>query len=312
MSRVFVSTVAVTAVLTVPMFAIIGGGPRPLSAVLTLLALSAAGGWGIVAVRARTRAVVDAAILGERARMADELHDFAAHDMSVVMVHAQALAVATDPIEVAEARRAIARSASRALGSLRATIDAVQTDGGLRERIGALVDDLELLGYRVDCTAPAASSMPHASSAVFEHVVTESITNILKHGGRGGGEVRISVSENADRDVITIWSSAGAPVIATPAVAPHDFPAGGTGLRRLSDLLTPSGGSLSAGPAGRGWSVTAAIPRSPDTGEVRVPVSRGRRAVSGRRASPMVRSGSRLTRSSMSRAAAHERDHPHA
>lgn len=303
MSRVLASTAAATAVLAVLTLAIVSGGLGLLPAALMLLMLSTTAWWVIGAVRAHIRTVVDAAIRVERARVADELHDFAAHDMTVVMVHAQALAVTTDPIEVAESRRAIARAAARALGSLRATIDAVQPEGGVLARIGTLVDELEPLGYRVSCTAPVTSSMPRASSAVLEHVVTESVTNIIKHGGRGGGEVRITVSEDADRDVITIWSSVRAPMIATPAPTPYDFPAGGTGLRRLSDLLTPSGGTLSAGPAGRGWSVTASIPRSPGTGEARAPASRSRRSVSGRQASPVAPSGSRVTRPSSPRAA---------
>ena len=217
-------------------------------------------GWAISwAVRPRTLSALDAAVAEERARISDELHDFVAHDITVVMIHAQALAVNEDPVAAEEARQAISRSAGRALQSIRRTVLPESDPRGLSARIRSAGEELAELGYRVRCDAEVPTGLAPASRAALEHVVTESVTNVIKHGSCGG-EVHIGLSADPEACTVTIRNSA--PRNSAAADDPRNvIPGGGTGLRRLREMLGCCGGTFTAGPAEQGWLVSARVPR---------------------------------------------------
>ena len=228
-----------------------------------LLALSTMpllGWWLVNAAKVRIRTAIDEAIAGERKRIADELHDFVAHDMTVVVVHAHALAVSANAVEAEQARQAISRSASRALNSMRQTIGAVRQGDGVLTRLRSVSDELQQLGYRVRCDIRALNGLSPASASALEHVASESATNIIKHCP-GPADVRLSVSEGADQLLLSIWNGGPDDSEYTGAVSAPRLPSGGTGLHRLRELVGADGGTLTAGPSGGGWVVTASVPR---------------------------------------------------
>lgn len=227
---------------------------------LVLSAMPLLGWWLVNAAKARIRTAIHAAVSAERKRIADELHDFVAHDMAVVVVHAQALAVSANAAEAEQARQAISRSASRALNSMRQTIGTVRRGDGVVTRLRSVSDELQQLGYRVRCDIRAINGLSPASASALEHVASESATNIIKHCPRPA-DVRLSVSEGADHLLLSIWNGGPDDSGRTGTVSTPRIPSGGTGLHRLRELLGTDGGTLTAGPSGAGWVVTASVPR---------------------------------------------------
>lgn len=222
------------------------------------------------------------AVVGERLRIARELHDVLAHNLTLVNAQAGVAEylLATQPQAAAAALRDITRHTSRAIDELRATIgllrqadtdpDTDLEDGGFDAGmhpvpgIGALdglVQSHRSTGARISLVqsgVPGALDQ-HADLAAFR-IVQEALTNAAKHAP--GRAVEISLA----------WSDPGVRirVVSLPlptGVRGHAPPGTGHGLIGMRERALAAGGQLRVGrlPDGR-FEVVASLPARHDPG----------------------------------------------
>lgn len=199
----------------------------------------------------------------ERIRIARELHDVVAHHMSVVALQAGVAeyVLEADP---ATARRALgdAGSASRAaLQEMGRLLDALRTDEGpsdfspqpglaqvegLAERLRGVGLDVRVLweGERRDLGA--------GLELCVYRVVQESLTNALRHAGRGSAATVTVRYDAADLVVEIVDDGSGSAVTVGGA---------GRGIAGMRERVELYGGELIAGPRrGGGFRVALRLP----------------------------------------------------
>ncbi|MGI5522057.1 sensor histidine kinase [Micromonospora sp. CA-259024] len=202
------------------------------------------------------------AVLGERVRIARELHDVVAHHVSVMGVQASACrrVFDRDPGKARTALTAIEQSARtavdelrRMLGVLRATADAdaePPATGGI-ERIGELVERARAAGLTATLGVygdPVA--VPESVSQAAYRVTQEAVTNTLKHAGADLLDVRVRYLAREVEVDVTDDGRAGGRADAV-----------GLGLIGMRERVSAHDGDLEAGPrAAGGWRVRARFP----------------------------------------------------
>jgi signal transduction histidine kinase len=199
-----------------------------------------------------------AAAVEERGRIARELHDIAAHDLSAIVVQAGAAdrLVDGDPAAAKEVLRNIRGQGRDTLAALRQLVGVLRADdaAGRAPQPGlARVDDLfavaRAAGMALTVTVegePGPLSR-QADLAAFR-VVQEALTNARRHA--------------AGRPVIVrIVHGTGVRLEIANPVATADVPGAGHGLAGMRERTRQAGGTLTAGPTGDGrWLVAAALP----------------------------------------------------
>ncbi|GIE82312.1 two-component sensor histidine kinase [Actinoplanes philippinensis] len=203
---------------------------------------------------------VDQVKLLERERLARDLHDTVAHHVSAMAIRAQAgIAVSrTSPEAAVDALRVIEAEAVRALGEMRTMVRALRGGDPAELTPSPAIADLAALAgpspegpeVTVAIDGELGDLSPAVGTAIFR-LAQESVTNARRHGRHA---TRIAVRVSADA--------------ATVRLCVTDDGDGGTvrgggfglaGMRERAELL---GGVCEAGPAaGRGWTVTAVLPR---------------------------------------------------
>jgi signal transduction histidine kinase len=242
------------------------------------IAAAAAGGYGRRANNRRRRAVVEAQ-RAQRLGLARDLHDFVAHDVTGIVVQAQAaqFAGSDDPRVAAEALRRIEEAGLQALSSmdkalemLRAEPDIAVTDPGVLSEPTGLRELPRLLarfstgaGTVIDAHVDRelVEQLPEAVSAVAYRVVVEGLTNVRRHAPHATRvEVRIAGGSRSCRLEVSLINDLPHPL---EDALPRDAVAGGAGLPELTRLVRDMGGDLSAGPHDGGWRLTAWLPLTP-------------------------------------------------
>jgi signal transduction histidine kinase len=197
----------------------------------------------------------------ERVLLARELHDTVAHHVSAIAVHAQAgrALAATSPSAPLEALEVIEVEASRTLAEMRAMVRVLRNETPADYAPQPGVADLERLagpspaGPRVEVGVSGdLAALPTAIDAAVYRIAQEAVTNALRHA-RNATVVDVRVA--GDRSAVSlVVRDDGEP---EPAV--HEAGFGITGMVERALLL---GGTCQAGPSpGRGWAVTATLPR---------------------------------------------------
>jgi signal transduction histidine kinase len=206
------------------------------------------------------------AVREERSRIARELHDVVAHEMTVMTVQAAAARRVLDkrPAEAAEALAAIESAGHQALTEMRRLLGVLRTDdaaGDLApqpgiERLGLLVEQMRDAGLAVDLTITGlARDVPAGIDVNAFRIVQEALTNTLKHGGpKARATVRLAFG--SDQLSIEVEDDGrGA------AEALTDTNGTGQGLVGMRERVALLRGELSAGPrAGGGYRVRARLP----------------------------------------------------
>jgi len=202
-----------------------------------------------------------AAVAVERGRIARELHDVIAHNVSMMVVQAAAAArvLAGDEPDVRGALRAIETTGRetvdemrRLLGVLRRADDglALAPQPGLRD-LESLVAHVREAGLPVELHVEGEPvALPPGLDLSAYRIVQEALTNALKHAGEARAEVTLRYETGAVR------------------IEVHDDGAGaadgfgsGHGLIGMRERVALWGGQLDAGRAdGGGWAVRALLP----------------------------------------------------
>ncbi|MFJ2552716.1 sensor histidine kinase [Microbacterium sp. NPDC087591] len=183
----------------------------------------------------------------ERVRIARDLHDVVAHQISVISLNAgvASSALETRPERAREALTTI-RSASRTvltdIGGLMALLRSDDTDdarslhpqSGLGER-DALIARFTAVGLHVDVDRDhIAATLSPASDHVAYLALQEGLTNAHKHGV--GGEVTVSIHTDADALVLTLVNARSTSSTARTV--------SGHGLRGLRERVTAVRGQV--------------------------------------------------------------------
>ncbi|RZT20081.1 signal transduction histidine kinase [Kribbella sp. VKM Ac-2569] len=151
--------------------------------------------------RAETVATLQAeqAQLRAREEIAREMHDVLGHRLSLLSVHAGALAYRPDAstAEVAGAAEIIRASAHQALQDLREVIGVLRAPVGELPQpafadLPALVEGSREAGIPVDLTLDAPGALPEHVGRTAYRIVQEGLTNAVKHAP--GEPVTISVT----------------------------------------------------------------------------------------------------------------------
>jgi signal transduction histidine kinase len=200
-------------------------------------------------------------VTDERLRIARELHDVVAHNISVINVQAGVARHLLDsrPDQaraalglVREASRTVLAEMSTVLGLLRTGEEENPTEPapGL-DRVSALVDTIGLAGLRTTWQQHGQPyRLPELADLAAYRIVQESLTNALKHGD---GTADLLIEHRTDAVVVEVTN----PV---PADAPSSA-TGGHGLMGMRERVTSLGGTFAAGPEDRSFRVRVEIPR---------------------------------------------------
>jgi len=212
----------------------------------------------------RTRAAVEQ----EQARIAREVHDIVAHDVSVIVAQAAAarrlLPADSSPGHTLQAIEVVGR---QALDGLRRLMHLVRTDGGgdLRspqptlDRLPALVDQVRDAGLPVDLVVEGRPRrLPGTLETNAYRIVQEALTNALKHAGPARARVVLDYRPDALR--VEIRDDGRGPLLAAaPAGGP--VPSGGFGLVSMRQRAALLDGRVDAGPGDSGgFRVIALLP----------------------------------------------------
>ncbi|WP_430501130.1 sensor histidine kinase [Micromonospora trifolii] len=207
------------------------------------------------------------AVLGERVRIARELHDVVAHHVSVMGVQASACrrVFDRDPGKARTALTAIEQSARTAVDELRRMLGVLRTSAGTDaappaaggvERIDELVERARAAGLTATLGVygdPVA--LPESVSQTAYRVTQEAVTNTLKHAEAALLDVRVRYLAREVEVDVTDDGRGGGP---TDTV--------GLGLIGMRERVTAHDGDLEAGPrAGGGWRVRARFPLATST-----------------------------------------------
>ncbi len=195
----------------------------------------------------------------EQARIARELHDVLAHNVSVMVVQAAAANDVFDarPEEARAALENIEATGRAALAELRRLLGVVR-DGGAGyapqpslERLDELVDQVRAAGLRLSVTIEGEPRpLPAGLDLAAYRVVQEALTNTLKHARARSAEIRLRFGPDC-LDVDVRDDGAGA----------ANGDGGGSGLIGMRERVAVYGGKLTAAPSpGGGFAVSASFP----------------------------------------------------
>jgi signal transduction histidine kinase len=201
---------------------------------------------------------------GERARIAREMHDVLAHRLSILSLHAGALAHRADLTadEVRQAAAVIRDNAHASLEELRVTLGSLREEdplGGPQpsfDDLAALVAEVREAGQRVEYRA-ALEQVEQLPPQVGRHVyriVQEALTNARKHAP--GAPVTVELSGACGTSVEVR--------VTNVADSPGELPVSsdGLGLIGLGERAALLGGTLSHHNDGDRFVVEASLPWS--------------------------------------------------
>ena len=204
------------------------------------------------------------ATLGERSRIAREMHDVLAHKVSLIAMHAGALEVNADagPEQVRQTAGLIRVTAREAMEDLRDVLGVLRagaTGDGTdlappprRDDIGRLVESSRAAGVQAELVMDL-DELPDAVARTAHRIVQESLTNVHKHARGAATVVTIAGDE---RHGVTVEV-----VNRRPVGGAALLPGSGAGLLGLGERVALVGGTFASGPTPEGgWCVDGVAP----------------------------------------------------
>ncbi|WP_336031421.1 sensor histidine kinase [Geodermatophilus sp. FMUSA9-8] len=200
------------------------------------------------------------AVMEERARIARELHDVVAHNLSVMTALADGAGYAQDGEQAARAVRQIATTGREALAEMHRLVGVLRTDDdgpgrapapGL-DGLPAVVEQVRAAGLPTSLTVTGRPAPLVAGAQLAVHrLVQEALTNTLRHA-RGARSAAVRLDWRAGELAVEVTDEGG------PAVLPERP---GHGLVGMRERVAAWDGTVVAGPRPEGgWRVAAVLP----------------------------------------------------
>lgn len=215
-----------------------------------------------------------AAVAQERARIARELHDIVAHNVSLMVVQT----IAADRVQdrdgakTHELHHVIEQTGRAAVGELRQLLHVLRADENedgapsrqlpqpTLQEIPRLVESVRTAGLDIDFTSRGEpAQLPAGSELAVYRVAQEALTNTLRHAGHT--RARLSLDWGPDSSLtVRVCDEGRRPgnTLPTPRVA---VKGAGHGLVGMRERIAAVGGALHVGPSpGGGFCVHATVP----------------------------------------------------
>lgn len=204
------------------------------------------------------------AVALERGRIAREMHDVVAHNVSVVVVQAVAAErlVETDPERARQAMRDVATTGRQALTEMRRLLGVLRDESAADDMVPqpgvgelrALAATIEDAGMPVELSIQGEERPLPASAALSAYrIVQEALTNSLRHAGPARARVILRYLPDVLEVHVSDNGSGG----------PQASEGEGHGLIGMRERVALFGGELEAGPRPEGgFAVVARIPTS--------------------------------------------------
>jgi signal transduction histidine kinase len=196
----------------------------------------------------------------ERARIAREMHDIVAHNLSVMIALADGAGFMAerDPARATGAMERVSRTGRHALAEMRRLLGVLRDDEaaalapqpGLPD-LDSLLEQVRAAGLHATLeTSGAPIALGASAELAVYRLVQEALTNTLKHAGPKAHAV-VRLHYDADGVEVEVTDDGEG----WPRVS-----AGGQGLAGMRERAAVYGGELEAGPApGGGWRVRARL-----------------------------------------------------
>ncbi|MFI1829602.1 histidine kinase [Streptomyces sp. NPDC020412] len=216
----------------------------------------------------------------QRLQLSRDLHDFVAHDVSGIVVQAQAalFVAASDPAQAVPALERIERAGLSALAAMDRTVALLgdasdasdasdESDAASRalpglDALPALVAEFGATGgldARLEVPPAVADALPRETGAVAYRVVVEALTNVRRHAP-GARRVAVRVVRTAAAVEVSVVNGPGAGG-RRPLSSRRARGSGGLGIPALTEHAAAAGGALAAGPtADGGWRLAVTFP----------------------------------------------------
>ncbi|MFE3945984.1 sensor histidine kinase [Streptomyces sp. NPDC059118] len=214
------------------------------------------------------------AVAAERARIARELHDVVAHNVSVMVVQADGAAYVMDaaPDQAKQALETISSTGRQALAEMRRLLGVLRT-GDAQEsgeyvpqpdvgQIEDLIEQVRQTGLAVDFKIEGTPrSLPSGVELTAYRIVQEALTNTRKHGGPdAGASVRLVYFDDG-LGLLVEDDGRGA---AHELYEDGGADGAGHGMIGMRERVGMVGGTLDAGPRpGGGFRISALLPLKP-------------------------------------------------
>jgi signal transduction histidine kinase len=201
-----------------------------------------------------------AAVADERARIAREMHDIVSHNVSVMVVQAEAAEemLQKQPERAGEPVRRIQRTGREALAEMRRMLGVLRDDPGDAlapqpnlANLDALVEQVRAGGIDFDLRVEGdRRPLPSGVELTAYRVVQEALTNVIRHAG----DTRVDVVVHYDPEHVGIE-------VVDFGRGDGGGGEGGHGLAGMHERVRVYGGAFEAGPGPEGgFRVRATIP----------------------------------------------------
>ncbi|MDA8439512.1 MAG: histidine kinase [Propionibacterium sp.] len=218
-----------------------------------------------LAVEARATAEQSAreAVSVERRRLADDLHDIIAHDLTIIGMQADMALIKQDQQASDQTLRSISDSSREALANLRLMMDTLELAedehapvASPAEVAAITASRLNTLGHSVELSVDTEiAHLDAGPAAVLSQILRECGTNVAKHADPKA-PVRITCAVEGGELVLTVAN----PLPRTDE-SDRDWPtSNGQGTVSMASRAAAAGGSLRLGPHGDDWVVSARLP----------------------------------------------------
>ena len=204
----------------------------------------------------------DRAVAEERVRIAQELHDIVAHNVSLMVVEAQALGATVADDRVIRTTDAIADLGRQAMTEMHTTLRLLRNDAETPElspqpglaQLDRLIEQLRRAGLEVELTVHGQPRPlgPGVDLSAYR-IIQEALTNVVKHAA--GATTKVTVDYQADGIDMTIIDNEGH--ARTTLLPPPSDGHGVIGMRERAALF---GGRLTTESLPDGFKVTATLP----------------------------------------------------
>jgi signal transduction histidine kinase len=209
--------------------------------------------------------LAERAVAEERVRIAQELHDIVAHNVSLIVVEAQALGATVHDDQVKHSSEAIADLGRQAMSEMHTTLRLLRDDArppdltpqpGLAQ-LERLIEQSRAAGLEIELTVEG-QSRPLAQGVDLSafRIIQEALTNVVKHAT--GARTKVTLAYKPTALELTIIDRED-----DAALRPAHNSVDGHGVIGMRERAAMFGGTMSTEVLPDGFKVKATLPYAP-------------------------------------------------